>query len=108
MKIRQENYGDLIHEGIKSGDADRLQQISRALHRLDELACNVGYDEGGPEDRRKDRLEEEGKKLAEKYDLLFYHQGDPRGWSVYLVKPERLGGYNIDAVYDRGTAVCPH
>ena len=116
MNIRQENYGELIKAGISSQDAEELQRISRALHRLDEHSCN-GYqtwkgawDEEAEKraDKREARLEAKGKEISKKYRRQFYHQSDPRGWSVYLVTTKELNGYDISANYNRGLAVCPH
>ncbi len=40
-------------------------------------------------------------------DFLFaYHQTDPRGCMLYLVKTGDLNGQAIDSVYNRGVAVC--
>ncbi len=38
--------------------------------------------------------------------LFAYHQGDPRGCSLYLVTRAQLGTAEIDSVYYRGIAVC--
>ena len=116
MNYRQQNYGDLIQKGISLNDAELLQRISRSLHRLDENLCNGYQDYKGNWDeaaekraeKREERLEKQGKEIAEKYGLIFYHQSDPRGWSVYLVKPEQLNEYSIDAVYSQGIGVTPH
>lgn len=108
MKARQENYGALIQAGIAPPDADALQKISRSLHRLDEYSCNVGYEEDSRQAKREARLEKVGGEIAKEYGLLFYHQGDPRGWSVYVVKPEQLRGLPINQAYSYGLAVCPH
>ncbi len=35
-----------------------------------------------------------------------YHQSDPRGCAVYLVRTSDLNGQSIDQVYNRGLAVC--
>jgi len=39
-------------------------------------------------------------------DLVAYHQTDPRGASLYLVKKSDLGEHDISAVYNRGFGVC--
>lgn len=39
-------------------------------------------------------------------EIRFYHQTDPRGCMVYLVKRSDLDGKPIDQVYNRGVAVC--
>lgn len=116
MKIRLINYGELIQAGLTPDDADAIQRISRSLHTLDERQCNGfsnwrgDWDEEAEKkaEKREARLEAKGQEIAKRYGRLFYHQGDPRGWSVYLVKPEELRGYDIDAAYNHGLAVCPH
>lgn len=116
MNNRQENFGQLVKAGLSIDDADQIQKISRSLHRLDEHSCNGYQDWHGNWDeiaekkaeQREIKLESKGTELAKKYGFLFYHQSDPRGWSVYLVKPDLLGEYSINAVYDRGIGVNPH
>ena len=105
-RIRMRNYGELIRAGISDSHAMQLQAISRALHRLDEASCNYGLTPR--QEKREENLEQKAMAIAREYGSIAYHQSDPRGWSLYLVKPEQLGGYSIDAVYDRGIAVCPH
>lgn len=47
------------------------------------------------------------KALIESKGLRFYNQGDPRGCSVYIVRPEDVPeGKDIGAYYSRGIAVC--
>jgi len=39
--------------------------------------------------------------------IIPYHQGDPRGCALYLVKQSDIGAANsIDSVYYRGLAIC--
>ena len=102
--VRARNAAELGAKGIVPGDALRLQAISRSLHRLAEASCNYGLTER--QDKREDRLVEEATAIAHRYGLLAYHQGDPRGWNLYMVHPDQLGGYEIGAVYNRGIAVC--
>ena len=104
-RTRERNLVELA-QIVGVDDAIALQAISRSLHTLDESACNCGLT--GRQEKRSARLESKAKLIADGHGLLAYHQGDPRGWSLYIVNPERLGGYDIDAVYDRGMAVCPH
>lgn len=115
MNARMENYGQLIKSGLDTQDAEAIQKISRSLHRIDENDCN-GYsnwrgdwDEIAEKraEKRCENLEAKGKLIADKYGLIFYHQSDPRGWSVYLVHPEKLNGYKVDSMYSSaGIAVC--
>jgi len=102
--IREKNLVELVK--VVGDDAIILQRISHRLHQLDENACNYGLTER--QLKRVERLEIQAGVIGEKHDLVSYHQRDPRGWSLYLVNPNQLDGYNIDAVYYSGIAVCPH
>lgn len=53
-------------------------------------------------DARNDRA----KLNAKQGDVIPYHQTDPRGCALYLVKHSDLKGQPIDQVYTRGIAVC--
>lgn len=107
LKWRMENFGDLLKAGIEEDDAFELQRISRTLHRLDEDSCNVPTDDAGAArvERKEARLIIKADIIAAKYGFVTYHQGDPRGWSLYLVKPDQLGEYTIDQVYNRGIGI---
>jgi len=60
-----------------------LQKISKSLHRSDEDACNYGLTHS--QEVRKLHLLEKAQAIATMYGLVAYHQGDPRGCSLYLV-----------------------
>ena len=87
---------------IDGDDALILQRISHRLHQLDEHSCNWGLSDR--QEKRVDRLESQAREIASRYNLVAYHQSDPRGWSLYLVPPE----LNVDSQYDQGLGVCPH
>lgn len=39
--------------------------------------------------------------------MAFYHQGDPRGCALYLVRPQDvIPGASVDSYYSRGIAIC--
>ena len=101
-QIRERNLVELA-KGVSINDALLLQRISHRLHQLDEHACNWGLSER--QEKRNDRLEEPAGNIAQNYNLVAYHQSDPRGWSLYLVKPELQP---IDQHYPEGLAICPH
>jgi len=47
------------------------------------------------------------KSISEQHGLIFYHQGDPRGCQVYLLrKTDVPKGCDAGAYYSRGIAVC--
>jgi hypothetical protein len=120
--------------GITYDDAMALRRISMTLHRWHELEC--GTDSGAierdektgqpywynanaryldPRDPRArlpipDRETGAKKRLAAimaKYpSLQAYVQGDPRGASLYILRPGDVPeGSDIDAYYNRGIAV---
>lgn len=45
-------------------------------------------------------------KTPEAGDVIPYHQTDPRGCALYLLKRSDLGDSPINQVYNRGVAVC--
>ena len=102
--IRMSNYGELIKAGINNSRALQLQKIARSLHRIDEDNCY--YEQSDKRDKRREALERAAESIAKEYGFISYHQSDPRGWSLYLVKPAQLQEYKIGAIYNRGIAVC--
>ena len=67
---------------------DKLRIITRQLHRLDEYYCNHGLTKR--QEKRKEKLEAEAEEIAKRvFGLHAYHQGDPRGASLYLVKNKK-------------------
>jgi len=113
--------------GISHDDATALRRIAMTLHRWHELEC--GTDRGAVE-----RDEETGKvywynamtgkrsyqiadretgakrrlaKIMERYPALgVYVQGDPRGASLYILRPGDVPeGKEVDSYYSRGIAV---
>lgn len=107
-KIRKENLEELVKSGIVIKDAKALQNLCRILHEMDEIRCSedLGSEENYAKfEREVEVIENLAEDIAKKYGFISYHQGDPRGWSLYLVRPEQLGEYSIDVVYDRGIGV---
>lgn len=118
MRDRERNAAMLGAAGLRPDEVLSLQSISRKLHAADERQCN-GYadsrgnwDEGSGkrDEARVERLERDAKEIAEAHGWAAYHQSDPRGWSLYMVRPQDLTidgvSYKIDSVYSRGIAVC--
>jgi hypothetical protein len=75
-----------------------LLKISNSLHRLDENACNYGLTP--KQEKRVEKLEEKADRLAESIGLKAYHQGDPRGCSLYLIDKTM-----DQSTYNRGVAI---
>ena len=126
MINRLNNLGFTFEEALK------LRRISITLSRWAEAECNgeIQRDEqtGKPRryygqcmdhsypcaDREKGalkRLEKivEGRNQRERHTstgiVSAYHQTDPRGCSLYIIKQDDLSGLPIDQVYNRGVAV---
>lgn len=57
-------------------------------------------------DREKGALKRLATIMESHPDFVTYHQGDPRGCALYIVKKSELNGSDIHANYTRGIAVC--
>lgn len=103
MTPRENNLINLVDtHHITAEDAIILQMIAHRLHSLDENACNYGLTP--QQEKRVTRLEAQAQTIANEYHLNAYHQGDPRGWSLYLVDNEHTN----QSGYDNGIVICPH
>jgi hypothetical protein len=112
--------------GIERDDAYALRRIAMTLHRWHELEC--GIDNGCIErdeqtnkaymlnsmsmkrspiaDRETGALTRLAKIMSRYPTLDVYVQTDPRGASLYLIRPGDVPeGQNVDAYYNRGIAV---
>lgn len=107
-QIRERNLLEIAKTyHIDGDDAMLLQRISHRLHQLDEHACNWGLTHR--QETRVERLEQQAHGIADRYDMIAYHQSDPRGWSLYLVYSGQITDeHPIDTIYDRGLGICPH
>jgi hypothetical protein len=79
---------------------EELRRISRSLHTLDENACNYGLTPR--QEKREESLKRKAQDLASRLGLFVYHQGDPRGVSLYLLEDEKekeSNYYNGLAIY---------
>ena len=114
----------LMTAGISLDDAVALRRISMTLHRWHEAECNgeIQRDEATNipywynrhtnkkiwkvADRETGALKRLNKIMA-KYPLLSaYVQGDPRGASLYIIRPNDVPeGKDVEAYYNRGLAV---
>ena len=113
--------------GLGYDDAQALRRISMTLRRWGELECNgdiqrdevtgityAQYGRGtkGPfiteriADRENGALKRLQAIMSKHPDLLAYHQTDPRGCAVYVLRKDDVPvGSSIDSVYNRGVAV---
>lgn len=120
-------YDQLRSLGLTYDDADQLHRISMTLRRWFERECG---DENGCIERDEttnkaywlnsysmrrspiaDREAGARKRLAAimaKYPgLTAYVQGDPRGCSLYILRPEDVPeGKDVNSYYTRGLAVA--
>ena len=77
---------------------ERLQKLSKQIHHLDECACNYGLTQR--QETRLKNLLTEANTQSDNLGLATYHQGDPRGCSLYLIEK----GTDVDR-YDTGIAL---
>ena len=75
-----------------------LIEISRKLHHQDENACNYGLTPR--QEKMVSKLEERAETIADTLGLKAYHQGDPRGCSLYLITDKM-----DDTNYNNGIAI---
>ena len=126
-KQRYEVLNRLQEAGISYQDANALRRISMTLQRWGEHECNgdIQRDEAtnipywhygrgtqGPflttkiADREKGALKRLLAIVASYPDFVAYHQTDPGGCGVYLVRRCDVSeGMSIDSAYNRGIAV---
>ena len=114
----------LMTAGISLDDAVALRQISMTLHRWFEAQCNgeIQRDEDtnipywyntttGKKiwkvaDRETGALKRLNKIMNKYPTLKAYVQGDPRGASLYIIRPNDVPeGKDVEAYYNRGLAV---
>jgi hypothetical protein len=124
---------NLRRVGIEYDDAVALRRISMTLHRWHELKCGDGnnYSSWSIErdevsekpfmyvypydgkmrrypvaDRETGALKRLKAIMARYPSLSYYVQGDPRGASLYVLRPGDVPeGKEADAYYSRGVAV---
>jgi hypothetical protein len=125
--IRQTHQSDVLQSlGFTSAEAEALRRISLTLHRWSEHECN-GVIERNEDDNNRpywsnpnsgrhyvcrvaDREAGALVRLQRIMDahkpLSAYVQGDPRGCSLYIIRPGDVPeGANVDGYYSRGIAV---
>lgn len=57
-------------------------------------------------DREKGALKRLSKLMESHLDFVTYHQSDPRGCALYIVRKSDLNGSDVRFNYTRGIAVC--
>lgn len=119
-------FNALLAAGISTADAWALRRVAMTLHRWHELEC--GIDDGGIErdettgktywynaitgrryptpDRETGALKRLERIMRAYPALGHYVQGDPRGASLYILRPNDIpAGQDVDAWYNRGVAI---
>lgn len=117
----------LTRAGISQADAEALRRIAMTLHRWHELECGsdrgcierdettgkpywlsaiTGKRAGVVPDRETAAKKRLAKIMARYPTLRAYIQGDPRGASLYILRPGDVPeGAEVDSYYSRGLAV---
>lgn len=136
MNRRQaENYNLMMDRlasyGIERDDREALRRIEMTLAKWSERECGdeygncierdevtgkpfLTYDAGsGPRkrytipDKERGALKRLVAIMARYPSLRAYHQGDPRGCALYILKASDIPqGGDISTTYNRGIAVC--
>lgn len=115
--------------GLGHVEINQLLRAERTLHRWAERECGDGSDwaierddeTGKPmnvyhgqgarraypiADREAGALRRV-KAICDRHGLGFFHQGDPRGCALYVLRPGDVPrGEPTDAYYTRGIAIC--
>lgn len=128
-KAKLQVFANLQRLGMGVEDAETLVRASRRLSRFAELECNgeIQRDEktgipyyfsahsgkrlGRARDTETGALKAVEQVMKGYPGLIAYHQGDPRGAAIYVVKQEdarrwKERGVDLDSVYSTiGTAV---
>lgn len=131
--MKTDRVVELSRLGISADDITALGRIAGTLHRWAEQECgdgnnyaswaivrddetNIPYREIHPHtgksyrtriaDRETGALKRLAAIMARYPDLIAYHQGDPRGASLYIISRAEIGDRNPDSYYSSyGTAV---
>jgi hypothetical protein len=111
---------------IASEDAAALRRIEMTLHRWSELECGDGngcierdevtgktywhHAQSGKlwptPDRERGALKRLAAIMARYPGIIAYHQGDPRGCALYILRASDMpAGSTVDSWYTRGVAV---
>jgi hypothetical protein len=129
-KIQAERYMRILERleavGFTTQEVDSLLRCSRTLSTWAEHECNGVIQRDGEEGDGKpywysltthERLvrtsdREAGalrrvKTLCDRHGVRFYHQGDPRGCALYIIrKGDVQDGTDVRSCYTNGVAIC--
>lgn len=85
-----------------------LPRIARTLHRMAEQDCSYDYSETeqAQRERKERRLLSKASEIVKPFGATVYHQGDPRGRSLYLIFAGDVpAGESVRGYYNRGVSV---
>jgi hypothetical protein len=123
--------------GFTTDETETLLKAERALQRWAEAECGTGTDTRSEMIERDETTGKPFRRVQYSYggqwretrypvrdmeaaalrrvaavaaahpDLSFYHQGDPRGCALYVLRPGDVpAGERADSYYSRGVAIC--
>ena len=123
--MKYDSVATLERVGISNDDARALRRISMTLRSWFEHECNGNIQRDEKTDKpywystqdntrrwsvadRERGAEKRLKAIMARYPSLgFYIQGDPRGASLYILRPGDIpDGATVDSCYSRGIVVC--
>ena len=114
--------GQLDAHGVTQDEVDALLRCSRVLSTWAEHECNgaiqrdektdkpywyncTGERMGRTSDREAGALRR-AKTICERHGLTMYHQGDPRGCALWVIRPRDCDRCTVESSYTNGVAVC--
>ncbi len=122
VRIRNE----LMEHGLDDCEINSLLRASKTLSTWAEHECNGEIQRDGDDgdgrpawyntntgkkicytsDREAGALKR-AAKIAKSHGLEIYHQGDPRGCALYIIRPGDVKeGQNVGSCYNNGLAIC--
>lgn len=127
MNKRERENRDYMYRALESlgltwEECETLRRCSMTLHRWAERECNgqIERDEKTgkvysvntfsgrrwPTADRETGALKRAAAILKAHNLTIYHQGDPRGASLYVLRPLDIkDGADVDSCYTRGIAV---
>ena len=117
---------DLLARGFDDREINGLLRAEKTLHRWAEHECNgtiqrdgdngdgrpywyntnTGAKLGPTADREAGALKR-ATAIARAHGCDIYHQGDPRGCALYIIRPGDIqDGHNVGSCYTNGLAIC--
>lgn len=117
-------YSRMSELGFSYAETETLRRAQITLRGWAEKECNgeIQRDETTDKPRRyygrdmdrsaptpdleKGALARVAATMAAHPELVSYHQTDPRGCALYVLRKADVGNLDISSIYNRGVAVC--